>query len=149
MARHIWINPDRIPKTRRQTRIDGVDLVVQLSPYDAPTSISGQYDQSTGCFVIQFMYVDNEPPASRVHQIGEISIREGRYSGKILTIRIPVDRNELAMISMQTKLMSALKSRKEGFRGVPTIGKELNQEIAEEILSEDLDELASELVGAT
>lgn len=40
MATHVWVNPERFHGVERTVTVDGVDLYVQLSPFDAPTGRS-------------------------------------------------------------------------------------------------------------
>ena len=146
MAHYVWINRDRLEKKSSRTlKVDGIDLQVQLSPYDSPTAIVGQYDNESGTVWISFQYADDEHAASKVSKIDDIEFLEGRHSGKLLKISIPVDKRNLAVIALQTRVLDALKKRTQTFRGLPTIGKELNQEVAEDVLSSEFNDLAAEL----
>lgn len=151
MAKHVWINPDRFKNASKMMRVDGIDLTVQLSPYDCPQAISGSYQKGTGDFVISFNYIDEEPMSSKPCRIGDIEIVEGKYTGKLLKIMVPVDKKSLkdiSIIKLQTRVLDAFEKRRAEFKGMPTVAKELNQEAAKEILTEDFADLTDEFVCA-
>ena len=79
-------------------------------------------------------------------------IREGLYSRKLLSISLPIDTppfKKIARITLKTKIVDALHERVRDVKDPDSPGSPdvLNQEVAEEILDENLDYLAGELVG--
>lgn len=145
MARHIWINPDRLPDPRTEQPVEGIDLIVELSPYDTPTTIVGEYDDLKGRFLITFEYIDDEPgkvdPSYK-----EVEVLKGKHSGKLLRISIPIDQPPLdttAVIHLRTEVLDALRHI-SGERG----RGRMNRSVARELVSENFDELAGELVAA-
>jgi hypothetical protein len=151
MSRYVWVNPERLKKGRLRNQCEGVDLIVEVSPYSKPVSVIGDYDRVGGKFLIQFRYIDNEPNAPRPTESNGVVIVEGRYSGKILSIALPIDGPELktvGIISLKTRIKNALKARSQASEQrkkseVPV--DQLNQDIAEEIIEKDLEVLAGEL----
>lgn len=146
MAKHIWINQERLEKARKTLTVDGVDFSVEISPFDAPREIVGQYDKTTGYFEISFKYDDSEPTSSSSHSNDGIEFREGRYSGKLMKILIPVDKKDLAVITLQTRVMKALAGRRLAFPK-KSVARDLNQSVAEDVLSSDFKNFESELLA--
>lgn len=147
MARFVWINGELLQKSNRTLTVDGIDFEVQISPYDAPRSISGAFDQATGLFKITFQYSDDERPMA-ASTIDGIHFIEGRHSGKLLQIVIPTEAKNLKIIALQTRVLDALEKRGKAFKGLPTINKELNQDVARGVFQTSFRELAGELAGA-
>ena len=144
MESYIWINPSRLPKGETNTSVDGIDLVVELSPYDIPKAITGRYDEPEGCFEIAFEYIDEEPQTFSESPHG-IRVAQGKHSGKLLGVSIPVDHpplDETAIIQLRTNVLDAL----DGIEKARTRGR-MNRTVAKGLLSEDLDKLAEVLVA--
>jgi hypothetical protein len=145
MAHHIWVHPERLKKAEKMMKVDRMTLNVELSPYAMPKRIVGNYDEKKGRFVIQFDYIDDEPPNPVPSKYKSVEVLEGKFSGKLLQIAIKVDTpplNKIAVIGLKTQVMEALKRKHEG-------GATLNTEVAEELLGEEetFNTLASELVA--
>ena len=147
MAKYIWISNDIVHKTNKTLQVDGIDLEVQISQYDAPRSISGAFDKANGLFRIVFQYSDKEP-AKAGSTIDGIQFIEGRHSGKLLEIVIPTEAKKLKVVSLQTQVLDALEKRGKAFKGLPTINRELNQDVAKDVFqSTSFKDLTEELVG--
>lgn len=142
MRQHsMWIDPERLSKTSQKRNIDGIDLVVEISPYTKPEEVSGAYDPTKKTFVIEFDYFDNEPEG-KSSSFDEVVITEGKYTGKLLTISIPLDslpHENACVTSLRTKALEALEKRAAsiGFHG----DRQLNQSVAKEVLEHDLEAL--------
>lgn len=65
------------------------DLLV--SPYDVPRAVRGA-KQPDGTFLVEFQYVDGEEKGREVEIDPYVTITEGRYSNRVLAIRVAVDR---------------------------------------------------------
>ena len=142
MAKYRWINTERLANAVREMTVNGVRVVVGLSPYSVPERVSGQYQPDPGLFVISFEYIDEEPAAKRPLRVNEVEIREGAYSGKILSITLPIDEPPLSntcIIELQTHVLDALRARSREVAG--KTDQELNQQVAEEVIEHDLPEL--------
>lgn len=129
-----------------------MELYVEVSPYSTPRSVLGRYDKTKGEFIIEFKYIDNEKVSPKPLNCGGIIIREGRYSRKIISLTIPIDMpnfKKIGVISLKTIIGNALSQRVRGVTepDSPNSPDVLNQEVAEEILEENLVYLAGELVG--
>ena len=152
MNRHIWVNSGRLKRGHATRVVDGVELYVEVSPYSTPRTVVGRYDRKNGQFVIEFKYIDREKPSPRVLRSGGVVIREGIFSRKILSITLPIDDlpfAKIGIISLKTKIVDALNARVQGVTDPdsPDSPDILNQEVAEEILDENLGYLAGELVS--
>jgi hypothetical protein len=140
MAYYRWINPNRIKARSRTQTVAGLSIEVELSPYHSPQGVSGEYSPTDGTFMINFEYIDDEPPASETTTIGDVLISEGKFTGKILSIALPIDSQPLekmAVIQLKTieqKVLGALRQREKRLLG--KVDQELNQEAAEDALSE-------------
>ncbi|MDX1967912.1 MAG: hypothetical protein SFV23_12120 [Planctomycetaceae bacterium] len=141
MESHIWINPARFRSVGEQVEVDGVDVYVQLSPFDAPTGIRGRFLSDRKLFEIQFEYMDSEVGGS-IKTDGLIQFVEGRYSGKLLAIRIPVGSKSLdsvGLIRLQTEIVTALEKRVDSLdpkkhKKLP-FGRFLNSKAAQEVVA--------------
>ncbi|OJW16355.1 MAG: hypothetical protein BGO49_18565 [Planctomycetales bacterium 71-10] len=149
MPRHVWVNSDRLEKGSAVRNVGGMELTVEVSPYSIPKAVVGRYDDRRGRFVIEFKYIDDEKAAPSPRLSDGVEIREGLYSHKILSISIPIDSPHLesvGVISLRTRIAKALKERLRDVEDPdsPHGPDVLNQEVAEEILS---DATLMELVG--
>ena len=152
MAKHVWVNSDRLKRGRAKRMVDGFELIVEISPYSSPKAVVGRYDESAGRFIIQFKYIDNEKPSRPQSWPGDVVIQEGKYSRKILSISIPIDATfmkKVGIITLRTKIGEAFRERRQGVTDpdAPNSPDILNQEVAEEILDENTLELLAEEVG--
>jgi len=145
---HVWINPERLDKFSTTEKCDGIELVVRLSPYDVPRAVSGEYVQPDGLFVIEFQYLGEEPamrmPGSS--DGGGIHLWQGRHSGKLMKIAIPIDKPPLdsaAIIRLRTTITGAID-------GLPGDNDQsgMNRRATRRILEEDFAALSGQLVGA-
>jgi hypothetical protein len=154
MERHIWINPDRLDAALNDSRMSDtgdmddsqvaeINLFVELSPYDTPKAIVGRYDEESRQFVIEFEYIDDEPERAAAHTDG-ITLFAGKHSNKLLRIVISIDEaphDKAALIHLQTDVIDALNR----FEKQPGRGR-LNRRVTRELLAEDFDGLARDLV---
>ena len=147
MAKYIWVNRDILTNASKTLKVDGIDLEVHLSTFDSPLRVAGAFDADKSEFQISFEYRDKEPEGNR-SQFDEVCFVEGKHSGKLLQIIIHTKPRNLMVVSLRTQVMDALKKRGKSFKGLPTISKELNQDVAESFFEENFDELAGELVEA-
>jgi hypothetical protein len=150
MAQHVWVNPERLEKAQKTQKVDGVELIIELSPYETPRAVIGESEK--GRFIIRFRYIDEEP--SRPHPITHEGIEfwVGLHSGKILRISIPIDTPplaEVAVIRLRTKVIDALENKRETLKAAIPRASGLNVDVAEEILSaENFAKLAKDLTGS-
>jgi len=120
---------------------------VELSPYHAPQGVSGEYSPADGTFTIGFDYIDDEPPSEQKTKLNDVTISEGRFTGKILAITLPIDKPPLdktCIIQVQTigeRVLDALRQRDRLVHERGKIDQELNQEAAKQILNENMNEL--------
>ncbi len=154
MERYIWINPERLEAALNDSRMSdtgevddsqvaGINLYVELSPYDTPKAIVGRYDEQSREFVIEFEYIDDEP-ARRTAPGEGITLYAGKHSNKLLRIKISIDEaphDKAALIHLQTNVINAL----DRFEKEPGRGR-LNRRVTRELLAEDFDGLAKDLV---
>jgi hypothetical protein len=140
MANYIWFNPGRFLDLRKTEQAGGMQITVELSPYETPKGLLGKYDQSRGEFSIEFRYIDHEPCRSESVHDG-IRLTRGRHTGKLLTIAIPVDKaphDTTCVIELKTKIIRALE---EEFSINNNLEFELNLDAAKSVINEELSEL--------
>lgn len=75
-------------------KINGVEVVVFLSPYDIPDAVRGDFDESLNRFVIRFKYVGgteepNEPVERESHD-EHVTLVVGRHSHRLYRVEIDV-----------------------------------------------------------
>jgi hypothetical protein len=144
MTHYVWLNSERLQNARSEEELDGIDLIVNLSPYSTPRKIAGEYLPQKGVFQIKFNYFDQEHEKGPVEHKG-VLITEGKYTGKIMSISIPVDSpllDNTCVIQLQTRALAALEDRGKGLG--ERLDVRLNQSVAKEVIEHDL----HELVGA-
>lgn len=155
MATNIWVNPERFRKVGQELHINGMELVVQVSPYDIPTNIHGRHVKSSKSFEITFDYFDNETPGPPVVQ-DKIRFIPGKFSGKLLKIIIPVDSqpmDEIGVIQLRTEVLNALQNRSERLNPIKDtsrpVGSYLNSEGVRDALQDEetFRSVVSELVA--
>ncbi len=136
-SRYVWVNPERLQSAVGEAeRFDGLELTIELSPYDLPQGIVGSYNEATGEFTITFEYIDDEPE-TRVSECEGIEIFAGIHSNKILRIAIHVDQPPhagTAVIQLQTRVLGAIDriSQQKGQR---------NHEVAKRLLEDRFEDL--------
>lgn len=62
-----------------------------VSPYDMPRAVRGA-KQADGTFLVEFQYVDGEERGREVPIDPYVTITEGRYSNRVLAVRVAVDK---------------------------------------------------------
>jgi hypothetical protein len=79
----IQLSPEELTKESRELARHGVPVVLSLSTYDIPRSLTVDRDPSTGRWLIRFDYPDQEPHID--HSVDdELTVQLGRHSGKVL-----------------------------------------------------------------
>ena len=134
----VWIDPDQLGESGESVEIDGVRIVLDLSPSNRPTAVFGRLLKRPRRFEVGFEYTDNEPEGSR-QELGGITFVEGRYSGKLL--RIEVATKGVGVVELQTRLAKAVDQRTQSLRPGPEgdapFGQFLNSRAATNVLSSD------------
>lgn len=136
-----WIDEERLIDAHQEEEEDGVITVVELSPYETPKRVSGDYRDRTGEFVITFHYINDED-ASDPQTYQGVKVVEGKYSGKILQLILPIDTPQLdpgCIINLKSKAAAALEIRQQRILG--KTDQELNQTVAQKVIEEDFAEL--------
>ena len=138
----MWINGERIRKSRT-VDVYGLEIEVELSPFETPTSIRGRHLPHIG-FVIDFDYIDSEPSVSNPEKVESVEFLEGRHTGKLLRITIPVDDAQYKNVAViKANVNSALRYRGEQIplADQTMLGKSLNNEFVSTVLDENIEEL--------
>lgn len=143
MGTYVWVDPERIIRRQESVEVDGVHLTVEASPYDVPTAVRGSYDTKRGLFKIEFRYIDDEPAANADSTYDGISVTEGKHSGKLLTISIPIDKPgwaDAGVIALTTtNVARAMQLRGKSLGD--ELGRVLNQHAAEDALKDSMEKL--------
>ena len=75
-------------------KINGVEVVVFLSPYDIPEGVRGDFDESLKRFVIRFKYLGGpekpNEPLEQVSQDDHVTLAVGRNSHRLYRVEIDV-----------------------------------------------------------
>ena len=105
-----WINID--PKTIKEEKlrnIRGVQLNVQLSPYDIPEAVRGYYNKKRKIFVIEFRYLSDEPTKNKkLDKKDNLSLKIGRNSHRLYGIEIDVDAMEVQAVKLKMMVERAM-----------------------------------------
>jgi len=125
-------------------KIKGVVFHVALSPYFFPDHLECHYDPDHACLVIDFKYLDEEAEQKleRAHEL--VSLTVGKYSGKLLSVRVHVDRYDVNNVRMLVT-DAVPKAIQEAGNRKPEMKD--NFKLAEEAIRQNQDEIAEELVG--
>lgn len=139
MKTHVWIGSDRWGDLSRLENVDGVDMVITLSPYLAPQSIWS--DQTDHHLNFGFSYIDREPEGIQT-SFGNVTLTEGRYSGKLLSLSIPWngtrDDPERSR-ELKSHILEAFAQRET--RLDDKIDRQLNQQVIGQVIEENWDRL--------
>lgn len=83
MATTIELKPEQLGKESRELAQGGVPVVLSLSAYDIPRSLTADWDKATSWLHIRFDYLDQESPVNRPVD-EELIVQVGKHSGKVL-----------------------------------------------------------------
>ena len=138
MPKHFWINPQRFSAIGKKVEANGMNIEVCLSPTDVPMGITGTYLKDSGEFLIQFDYQNRESPGPEklTKESGDVRFIEGRHSGKLLSIIIPIDKrpfDNVSLIALKTAVGKAMDARSKALinQSARPIGPVLNAEAAQ------------------
>ncbi len=141
MKNQVSIGQDRLDDLSRSETVEGINLIVSLSPYATPRSFWSDYSNQEHQITLGFDYSDREPVGRRT-TFDDVTVSEGRYSGKVITIAIPVDDlpdQPAEVNNVKTKALNALRQRQEKLGN--KIDQILNQTVASKVIEHDLDQL--------
>jgi len=100
MADWITLDPKKLNPNEHED-IDGVEIIVGLSPYDIPEGVRGDYSDEVNEFVIEFKYLDNEEALIAESHDEYITLMVGEHSQRLYAIHVDVDRLRTGSISLQ------------------------------------------------
>ncbi len=139
MKTHVWIGSDRWGDLSRRENVDGLEMVITLSPYLAPQSIWS--DQTDHHLNFGVSYIDREPEGIQT-SFGNVTLTEGRYSGKLLSLSIPWngtrDDPERSR-ELKSHILEAFAQRET--RLDDKIDRQLNQQVIGQVIEENWDRL--------
>ncbi len=138
MTKSRLLNPDRFANLRRSAKADGLDITVELSPYETPKAVAGSVDDKNLELRIFFSYIDTEPGVEFAASNG-VRFVEGKHTGKLLTIiaplvKVPLDQETAE--DVRQKIRNALKQRADSVKS--KIGRQLNLDAASAVINEEL-----------
>lgn len=142
MAEWIQVDPTAVSPSSLKD-VHGVELNVQISPYDVPRQVRGNYDTSLTQFVIEFRYLGDEPLRDqRLDQ--HVTLQVGRNSGRLYEIHVDVDSLRAQKVQLRLHLGQVVS---EGIRQLAASRPERtkNYELARQILEEHREELLEPL----
>lgn len=106
MKNWVRVRPDT-KKAKQLKTIRGVQIEVQVSPYDIPEAVRGEYSKELSKFVIEFKYIGEEPFDLKGHQ-QHVALRIGKNSGRLYGIEIDVD--ALKVSEVRVRVTNAIDS---------------------------------------
>ena len=144
-AHVVTFRPTDLEDAGERQQIDGIDVEIYLSVFDKPTAVSVANDAARNELVIAFRYPDQEAPArSAKTSANKVRIVEGRYTGKLLELRVPLHHRQLSSSALKDQLDLALDERAHpdlALKPLSTVGRRLNQRVARGLLDRSIAEL--------
>ena len=112
------INTEDLHRARKIVDIGGVTAEIMVSPFSSPKELMVRHEPASHRIVLEFRYIDSEPPAPLPFVHEGIQITQGKYSRKILKIIAPVERESDAeeFKKLGQRITDALKSRRRIFQ---------------------------------
>jgi hypothetical protein len=100
---------------------------VQLPKAELPRSLTVEYDPGRRIYRIRLHYLGEEPSVRESKNCKGVLFEEGRYSGNIHSISVPVVDQRLGFAPLSSTIRTALAERVKGLEGVDMIGRKLNR----------------------
>lgn len=131
-SKWIRLSPDDIAPSFHPD--DAAWAIESPSPYDIPSHARSEYDPVTGCFVIEFKYIEAEPLIEV--DVGEyFKAKVGKKTKRVWSIRFDAhafhrDRKAIALAatnSMNEAKPSSISNAKIAARAITTKGDSLMQ----------------------
>lgn len=121
---------------------------VQLPKAELPRGLTGEYDRDRRRYLVRFDYLSKEPGVRVTADRNGVWIEEGRYSGNILSISVPVKDEVEGFAPLTSSIRTALAERGTRLSGMQMIGRKLNQLVAEKMFDDRnvVDSLSKDLV---
>lgn len=147
MSNWIELNPESLNKNEEHI-VNGIEVVVGLSPYDIPEMVRGHYDGAIKKFVIEFKYLDGQEPRKSISGNEHVTLAVGAHSGRLYAIQIDVD--ELSANAVKLSFSAAgnrfpdeVVSAIDSLRGKNPL-KERHYAVARAVISDKARELLAE-----
>lgn len=135
----IRVEPTKATRTMRE-KIRGVDVSVQISPYDIPLAFRGIYLEEQGAFRIEFKYEDGEPSGGREKVDQMVTVELGKVSRKLLAIEVAVDEHGIDVVRFKVPALDqadqAVKRLMQQATTTPPSAR-LNYRAVDEVLREN------------
>lgn len=149
MADWLQLNPSKLSRVRPED-ISGVSVSVSPSPYDLPRAVRGSFDESTRKFVVEFKYLIEGEPTELNFVDKSTETKVGKHSGRLYGIHVNVGTMDRVQLELLTKSVVAEIEKAIGqLSADPSRSRrELNYEIAREVVTENEPKLFSELLPA-
>jgi hypothetical protein len=144
-----WIPVDTMemnPEKKLDER--GVELHVQISPYDVPQALRGGFNEKTDRFEIEFRYIGDEP--LRVQAADQhVSFYVGKKSGRLYKIQLNVKAMKAQKVTLKLAATAMLSQEIEKLNEhIP--GRRDNYGVVSDLIkskSDDINRLLSGRMG--
>ncbi|HCO24670.1 MAG: hypothetical protein CME31_21700 [Gimesia sp.] len=114
MGKHVWITKDEIDPDclAQEFIVNGIRFEINLPWSDTPEIVEGNYLPQKGEFEIVFKYPNDFPePFVQVDNIDGTFFFEGKITGHLKRILVPVLKEDIAVIEVETTSDSPLGNR--------------------------------------
>lgn len=137
-----WIDLDlsAFQKDER-TQVDGVEIIVGLSPYDVPEKVRGYFDEQLSRFVIEFQYFGNGEERETDHEDDHVSLLIGKHSKRLYEIHVDVDRLDVRAVELKLLLPEVDEAIGKLASKPPYSNRKRHYELAKDVISENSEKL--------
>lgn len=108
-----WIPVDTMEMNpEKKVEEHGVELHVQISPYDVPQALRGGFNEESGRFEIEFRYIGEEPVRKQAAD-EYLSFYVGKKSGRLYKIQLDVKAMKAHKVTLRVMPMGELSQEIE------------------------------------
>lgn len=148
MENYRTLDQEQFFNLRKAENVDGLQITVRLSPYETPCAVAELYDGDGKKVRISFRYIDSEPGV-QVPGADGVTFVEGRHTGKLLSISVPIDVGQLSAADVdgvRYRALEAIRKRRATFK--EAVGRRLNFDAAKTVIHGSMGEFSSQLQDA-
>ena len=137
-----WISLDPSAFQRNEcSQVDGVEIIVGLSPYDVPEKVRGYFNDEIGRFVIEFQYLGNEEERVADHEDKHVKLLIGNHSNRLYEIHIDVEKLAVREVGLKLLLPEVDEAIGKLASKLPYSNRKRHYELAKDVISENREKL--------
>ncbi len=140
MSEWIELEPSSLGRNEHD-QIDGVEIIVGLSPYDVPEAVRGGYDKDIGRFVIEFRYLDDGEERVSDAQEEDVVLLVGEHSKRLYAIHVDVDRLKAEKVGLKVLIPEVDEAIDKLGRKPQYSGRLSHYEVAKDVISQNSEKL--------